>query len=242
MSRAVIVGGTRGLGLELCRAAADDGIQPIVYGRSAEQNEDLPAGAVRHELDLADPEQPSSVEIEAEDVDYFFWVAGAFLQKPLEETTDHELQAMSRLHFTGPVTFLRRFHQQKRGPYHLITIASCSAWRLRSNEAIYCGLKAAKAAFTRNFANDLLAARPGSHATLVNPGGLSTPHFWGAYDMDLSGFLDPAAVARFIWNHARGQVHPFDEIQILRRKPVVPGESPEITFGPRLPELPGERV
>jgi NAD(P)-dependent dehydrogenase (short-subunit alcohol dehydrogenase family) len=239
MSRALVLGGTRGLGLELCRALADDGVVPVVYGRSAEQSQELPAGSVRHELDLGDPDPLPDGGVDVEDVDFFLWVAGSFLQKPLEETSDHELQAMTRLHLTGPIAFLRQFHQRRRGPYHLITIASCSAWRLRSNEAIYCALKAAKAAFTRNFANDLLATRPGSRATLVNPGGLRTPHFWEGHGMDLGDFLDPVAVAGFIWSHARDQVRPFEEIQILRRKPVVPGAAPEITFGPRLPELPG---
>ena len=144
---------------------------------------------------------------------------------------------MIATHFSGPVRVLQLLHlglhYTLKHPYHLITIASTSSWKIRENETLYCALKAAKAAFTRNFARELVRDLPGSKITLVNPGGIKTGLFKGT-DQDISNFMDPDLIARIIWNDVIGQTVPFQEVQIMRND----DGSPIVSYGPRVPEMP----
>ena len=99
---------------------------------------------------------------------------------------------------------------------------------------MYCALKAAKAAFTRNFARELVRDLPGSKVTLINPGGLKTPNFWKNSGQDISKFMDPNEVAKIIWNEIERQEEPFKEVNILRKS----DGGHNISYGPRIPEQP----
>jgi NAD(P)-dependent dehydrogenase (short-subunit alcohol dehydrogenase family) len=165
-------------------------------------------------------------------IPYFFWVAGIHLKKPLLKATLPEMNRMIDVHFRTPMELIKGFHATRQSPYHLVVIASTSSWRLREHETIYCALKAAKAAFARNFARELAEDLPGSKVTLVNPGGLATPNFWGG--QDVSKFMDPSVVAGIIWDKVQSQKKLYRELQIMRRD----DGTPRITYGPRTPETP----
>ncbi|MBF0109948.1 MAG: SDR family oxidoreductase [Magnetococcales bacterium] len=245
MTSALLLGATKGLGLELAREGARRNLSPIIYGRSAgEPNAitETPPGAKLYVIDLQSPEQVRRAPLPDTPVDFFFWVAGAFLKAPLQQTDASQIDLHVDLHFRGPVQFLRRFLCHQAEPFHLVTIGSVSSWRLREDEALYCGLKAAQTAFTRNLAVELVRDRPGSRVTLINPGGLNIPTFWEKWEAtapDRHKFLDPVAVARIIWDLAMAQREPFRETQIMRRKPHGPGVDPIIEHRPRCPEIPG---
>lgn len=242
MVSALLLGATKGLGLELAQEGMRRDVLPIIYGRSAEDPNtalDAPAGSKLHSLDLHSISSIKQAAMPEAPVDYFFWVAGAFHKSPLEQTSPADIDLLTDLHFRGPVHFLQRFLQHQSEPFHLVTIGSVSSWRLREDEAMYCGLKAAQAAFTRNFAVELTRDRPGSRVTLVNPGGLNVPTFWEKAPQDLRGFLDPATVAEFIWSILVARTEPYLEVQVMRRKPVVPGSAPVVEYGPRCPEVHG---
>src|SRR5829696_6497214 len=57
---ALVSGGNRGIGLEVCRQLAERGITGVMGSRDAEQGREaasgLPDGVVVHQLDVADPE------------------------------------------------------------------------------------------------------------------------------------------------------------------------------------------
>lgn len=181
---ALILGGTKGLGLSLAWEAFTRGVQPIIAGRSIYEGEirkSFPPNANYFVLDLCRPETiDRTVEHVAchykYSVDYIFWVADIFLRKPFVDTSPHNFEQMISTHLSGPLRFIEGIHRLAtfghNSPYHLITIVSTSSWRIRENEALYCALKAAKAAFTRNFARELVRDLPGSKITLVNPGGI----------------------------------------------------------------------
>jgi NAD(P)-dependent dehydrogenase (short-subunit alcohol dehydrogenase family) len=236
MPTALLLGGTKGLGLELAREAVRRGTDPIIYGRSTDNAAALP-GVEYHPLDSHCSGSIDQAAMPSRYVDYYFWVAGAFHKARLEDSTAEDIGLLTDLHFRSPVLFLRRFLRHQTGPFHLVTIGSVSSLRLREDEALYCGLKGAKAAFTRNFAPELLRDRPGSRVTLINPGGLNVLTFWEAYPQDLTGFLDPAEVAKQIWTIMDQQKQPFLEVQIMRRKPVVAGSPPVVEYGPQCPEI-----
>ncbi|MGF6813116.1 NAD(P)-dependent dehydrogenase (short-subunit alcohol dehydrogenase family) [Paraburkholderia sp. Clong3] len=240
MTSALLLGATKGLGLELAREGARRQISPIIYGRSVGNPNaitEAPHGATLHRLDLQSRDSVMQVPLPDQPVAYVLWIAGAFHKAPLEHTDPDDIDLHTDLHFRGPVHFLHRFLRHRLEPFHLVTIGSVSSWRLREDEALYCGLKAAQTAFTRNLAVELARDRPGARVTVVNPGGLNVPTFWEKMPQDLSGFLDPAMVARFVWDSVAEQRGPYREIQIMRPKPAVVGSPPLIEYGPRCPEV-----
>ncbi|WP_175919743.1 SDR family NAD(P)-dependent oxidoreductase [Burkholderia pyrrocinia] len=240
MTSALLLGATKGLGLELARDSVRRRIAPVIYGRSADQPgaiADAPQGATLHVLDLQIPDSVAHAPLPEHPVGWFFWIAGAFLKAPLARTAADDIDLYIDLHLRGPIQFLRRFLRHQAGPFNLVTIGSVSSWRLREDEALYCALKAAQAAFTRNLAVEMVRDRPGSRVTLVNPGGLNVPTFWEKAPQDLTGFLDAGVVARLVWDAAMSQSAPFAEIQVMRQKPVVPGSAPVVEYGPRCPEI-----
>lgn len=239
---ALILGGTKGLGLSLAWEAYNRKIFSIIAGRSADSAKtraSFPPSADWLKLDLADPKSVIDIaHLQGKPIDYVFWVAEIFSREPFGHLDCTELDKMIAIHLSGPLRALQLIHQglayMRNYPYHLVTIASTSSWRIRENETLYCALKAAKAAFTRNFAKELVRDLPGSKVTLVNPGGMKNPNFWQESGQDTSNFMDPDMVAKIIWREIEEQQLPFSEIQIIRRS----DGTPDLSYGPRKPELP----
>ena len=235
---ALILGGTKGLGLSLAFEATNNRrMRAIIAGRSNLHNK--PFNSELLKLDLTDPESVEQfVRRVPEPFDYIFWVAGNFSRQPFDAMASECIDDMIATHLSGPLRSIQLLHlglaHILRKPYHLVTIASTSSWRIRENEALYCALKAAKASFTRNFARELVRDLPGSKVTLVNPGGMKTPNFWNESVQDISNFMDPDVVAKIIWDEIHEQKNPFKEIQIMRND----DGSPNVSYGSRLSELP----
>jgi len=240
---AAVIGGTRGLGYQLALRGRKANLPTVVYGRSVASPPPSDHFEMRI-LDLCDLRSVRSANIELPRPAYVFWVAGAWLKKALVQTDEDDLRALTQLLFTGPVLFLRRLLAAANGPVHLITIASSSSWKRREYEALYCGLKAAQAAFTRNLVPELIAADPASKVTLINPGGLAVPDFHTDLEIDLGTMMDPGEVADIIWRLTREQHEPFTEVQILRSQELGQEGVPVISLGSRAPESPqvGARV
>ncbi|MFJ9378725.1 SDR family NAD(P)-dependent oxidoreductase [Streptomyces sp. NPDC101455] len=235
---ALVIGGTRGLGRQLALRTRDSGLTTHVYGRSAHRTEEADQGFVPHELDLCDPVSVAAAPVTAPGPLYVFWVAGAFLKKPLARTADEDIEALTRLLLTGPLRLLRRILDAAPAQVHLVTIASSSGWRRRENEALYCALKAAQATVTRGLVPELVEDHPASRVTVVNPGGLAVPDFHSGLEIDYGTMMDPAEVAGIIWRTVREQTTSYTEMQILRSRE--PGREgvPLVSFGARAPEPP----
>ncbi|AUA16915.1 SDR family NAD(P)-dependent oxidoreductase [Streptomyces sp. SID8382] len=236
---AAVIGGTHGLGRALALAARERGLRTVVYGRSATHLPD-DEGLLPRFLDLCDPQSVRTVSVDVPQPCYVLWVAGAFLKKPLVETTECEVEQLTRLLFTGPVLFLRRLLARTAGPVHLITIASSSSWKRRERESLYCGLKAAQATLVRNLVPEMRAAHPENRITLINPGGLAVPDFHTGLDLDFGAMMDPGRVAEIVWDIATGQRQAFTEVQILRSRAPGSEGTPEVSYGARAPQPPEE--
>ena len=232
-----ILGAGSGLGKALAVESLDRGHEVVAFGRSVD---DLPRrpGLTSRAVDLVDGASVSRVDVHLGATPYLFWVAGAFIKKPHIEVTEQELDDYLALMLRGPLVFLRRFLRSHVAPIHLVTIASSSSWKLRDHEALYCAVKAAQGTFTRQLVPELLEQHPGSRATVVQPGGLAVPGFLGAEATDLGAMLDPAEVARVIWDVIEGQTEPCTEVQILRQPGPDGGSIPDVSFGSRAPQLP----
>lgn len=239
MDRATIVTATRGIGMSLAKQAEKLGMKKETFGICCDEigvSANLPAEEVDHCIDIGSAYNLDEVEFKPSR--FLIWSTGVFLKKSFGAMTDKNFDHLSDLHYGVPLKLLSRFHRQTKEPYHLLVVASCSSWRLREDEAVYCGLSAAKATFARNFAGDLIRERPGSKVTLINPGGIRTP-FYDELDEEGEGFIDQAWFSDYLWSTVLRQTTPFEELQVLRQKPVVVGALPTVELGQKLPEVIG---
>ena len=236
---ALILGGTRGLGLELARVASQRGMSIVVVGRSVHEaavRSSLPEGARRIRVDFSDPGTTEYLQgLSFQKITHVFWVAGVFLRRSFFEMTRKEIETMTNVHLVGPTLALQRIFSFDPAPKHLVAIASTSSWRLRKEETLYCALKAAKAHLVGNLAREIRDRFPGTRITLVNPGGMRTPEFWSGSKQDIGNFMDPSVVARLIWTDVVQQGGDFLEMNIERRGDT---SEPVVTYGPRLRESP----
>ncbi len=222
MRKPVILGGTKGLGLALAREAATRDMQPVIVGRSAPvflPEQGIAADSVLFvEADLSWQHGREEALRSCADADVVFWVAGQWLLRSAAATPDDAAQRMLALQVEGFEQCLRRLHHARTlagKPYHLVVIASTSAHRLRVDEAVYCGVKAFQHHYTKNLGVELLRDLPGSKVTLVCPGGMRTAFFADVH-RDVSEFMDPASVARLIWQHVERSAPPLLELVIWR--------------------------
>ena len=243
---ALIIGATRGLGYALAETAIEKHhIRAIGLGRTADSDILLRRGALMVKFDLTNPATWDAAlkAVVASPPDFVVWNAGILDRGPFAEQADETLDTMIDTHLRGPLKFLKRLHRLQKQqaplserpgkPYHLITIASTSWYRMRDGEAVYCMLEAAKETFMRQFARELVRDLPGSKATTVNPGGMKTD-FLAAWGQDVSKMMDPFAVAEIIWREALEQQSPFAEINIPRDDDGTPRLEPGI----KTPESP----
>lgn len=240
MSRSLILGGTKGLGLALARESVARGIQPIVTGRSVNDSSivaSLPQNAIRIVMDLTDDKsiEKAASALEEYAIDYFFWNAGIWPGRKLfRELSLADIDAITATNFAGPLKVLHRFHEARlsqKQPYHLIATSSASAWKIRESETVYCASKDAQAVFVLNFADELAEELPGSHATIFYPGGMKTEIFKGT-NQDTTGYMEPLAVAKAIWDEVLNQKEPCKEVHIIRDKGKNDG-SFTIEYGPK---------
>ncbi len=239
MKRSLILGGSKGLGLALADELAVYGFPPLIIARTDPHTDHTWLYG-----DLTIPILWEGIAPVLSEVQYVFWVAGAFLRKPLTDCTQDELRNMTSVHLSGAIDAITGIHRLMKlarplgaepgRPYHLVTICSTSSWRIRDNETIYCALKAAKAHFTRNFARELVRDLPGSKVTLVHPGGMKTENFWRDTAQDITGFMDPRIVALEIMERAYSQKKVYDEYSIMRND----DGTPNVKEGIPTPESP----
>ena len=123
---------------------------------------------------------------------------------------------MFTINMHAPTRILQSFVKRKKelhSPFHLITISSVAAWKARADMAAYSGTKAYQAQFSRALSLELERDIPGSKVTIALPAGIKTRLF--PADIDISGFMEPAAVAEVIWKEALAQEKACDWFNVL---------------------------
>lgn len=236
MEKAIIISASRGLGPELAQVSLEYNIRSQTHFVSYPNVGEASTLKTCNPDYITDISFPFLAPVYDGDFNYLVWYTGVFLKKSFAETTESELDVLFDLHYKVPVKIIHQLHRQKKTSYHLIVIASCSSWRMRLHESIYCSLCAAKSTFARTFANELSRDLIGSKVLLLNPGGLRTP-FYYENNNELDGYLNPVNLARFIWESAKTQKKSFMEIQYLRKKFSLSSDmNPIIELGTKLPE------
>ncbi|WP_046731406.1 oxidoreductase [Streptomyces humi] len=190
MSVWFITGSSRGLGLEITRAALAAGHQVVATARRAETvRERLPEAddaLLTVALDVTDP-QSVQVAVDAAierfgRIDVLVNNAGSGLLAAVEESDDAAVRALYETNVFGPLAVQRAvlplLRRQRSG--HVINISSIVGFATAPGWGVYASTKFALEGFTETLHTEL--APLGIHVTLVEPGFFRTD------------FLDPASL------------------------------------------------
>lgn len=217
---ALIVGGTRGLGLQLALEASRRNIDPIVTGRSPPKDTSPSDRSIHYQrMNVTDEHSVKEGmerirDIPELDIRYLFYLPGTHLAGAFCEHSPEAIAHLFNVILFGFMRVVRNVHQKQMAPYHLICISSTTSWLIRNAEAVYGSAKAAQAQFARNFHQELARDLPGSKTLIAHPGGMRT-EFWEGTDVDTRNFLDPARIAELIWDAVQTQEQPSPEDSTL---------------------------
>lgn len=177
MKRAVVTGGTRGIGLAICRLLSERGYAvTATYARSEEDarraREALPAVKFVR-ADAA--EEADAAALFAEGVDLLVCNAGIDLFKQIQDVSAEEYARVMNVNFGG--VFFACKHAVKKmlaagGGGAIVTVSSVWGEVGGSCESIYSASKGAVIAFTKALAKEL--APSGIRVNCIAPGAVDT--------------------------------------------------------------------
>jgi short-subunit dehydrogenase len=207
---AVIIGGTSGLGLELAKKLAKQGIEVVVTGRNDPKSQEL--SFIR--LDLSAPDLAKRMELFVKGlpkVDLFVYAAGYYQEGRITDLSEEQIEDMINVGGRGLIYSLRALLNKQAALPELITITSTSQWTPRQLEPIYNFVKAGVGHFTNSMAEDGRVAK----VMVAGPAGMKTAFWKHDPGRDMSDMLDPEWVADQIMQ-ARKQDYKYKYIRILR--------------------------
>jgi NAD(P)-dependent dehydrogenase (short-subunit alcohol dehydrogenase family) len=178
--KAVIVGGTTGIGLATAEALVTGGARVLVTGRNqqnvAAARERLGAGALVMASDASNlaaiDELGRRVEAELGEIDLAFLNAGVARLEPVERVTERGYDEIFDVNAKGTFFTAQRLAPlvAEGGSFVLTTVTSGPASSMMS---VYLGAKAAVRAFAQVLAAELLPRR--IRVNTVAPGFIDTP-------------------------------------------------------------------
>jgi len=194
--RAVIIGGTSGIGLATAKMLLDGGARVLVTGRSQagleSAQKELGKGGVVVSSDarsLTDIDALASrVKAEFDTFDLLFVNAGLGLFAALADTTETTFDEMFNLNAKGPFFAVQKLAPlMNRGGAVVLTTSTANVKGMPLIAA-YGGAKAALRSFARVFAAELLPR--GIRVNAVSPGPTDTPIIGKAFpDKDVAAQL-----------------------------------------------------
>lgn len=170
MSRVLITGGTKGIGLAAVKRFLADGDTVIVAARNTEG---LPKQTIALPYDLSDPAAVQILCREAGNIDILVNNAGILMGKPFDGYTDDDRNYILQLNLLAPVTLATYFGKQmaEQGGGRIVNVASQAA--LVGNPDIWYGMtKAALVNLTKSLAG--LLGGQGVVVNAVSPGPVTT--------------------------------------------------------------------
>lgn len=182
----VVIGGTYGIGAEICRLAQKLGAKTYAFARSKGVNiADI--NSVQSAL--------SRVRTEAGHIDIVVNTAGILLHKALSLTTLPEVTESITVNFNGAVNVaIASYPYLKEVSGSLINFTSSSYTRGRPNYSLYTSCKAAVANLTQALSEEWI--EDGVKINCINPERTSTPMRTNAFGIEPEGtLLKPQTVA-----------------------------------------------
>lgn len=211
----LILGASKGLGLELSKITFDQGATNLKIASSYHDGE-IERKKFFH-CDLSELKSTLAVcqKLEKYQIDRFFWVAGIFLQGDLMNHSDQDVLKTIDVNLRNPILIAKTiWAKMQRGEGKSFTvISSSSGITPREDQAIYVTTKFAQIGFTRSLG--LENKKDDLKVSLFLPGGMKTP-FYKKRPFDFDQFLEPSKVATKIIDEVINQKDKFIEVKIPR--------------------------
>jgi 3-oxoacyl-[acyl-carrier protein] reductase len=170
LRRAIVTGGSTGIGVAICRALLDQDYEVISVARRAAGLSSPRLRSVR--ADLADPVATRQVAAEIAatgPVTTIVHNAGAILEKPLEQVSVDDLDALMHLHLAAPVLLVQaNLAAMRSAGYGRIVLVSTRAVLGLARRTAYAATKAGMLGLARTWALELAPA--GVTVNVVAPG------------------------------------------------------------------------
>lgn len=198
---AVVTGASSGLGKEVVKLLANEGVKVIALARRI-ASADLPDSVVKVPLNIRDLQSIDdafeAIDKETEQIDILVNCAGRGLIKELENTSREEIMDVFGVNLKGNIYIAQEVYKRmlpcKAG--HIINVSSTTGIKARADEPIYAASKWGLRGFTESLR---LAAVPHKiRVTGVYPGGMQTAFWDREASRDTSKFMKPEDVAATI--------------------------------------------
>ncbi len=212
--RAVVIGGTSGMGLATARLLRDHGASVLVTGRT-----EAGAGTARRQLGdqvdvvVSDATSPAAIAALGEQVeerlgrvDALFVSAGISRAASVEETSEELYDEVFDVNVKGPYFTIRRLAPLMTEGSGIVLATSVSNVKGLPMNSVYAASKAALRSLARTFARELLPR--GVRVNAVSPGPVDT----GILDRSLPAEAAEAAKRQMRDNNPMGRFGTPEEV------------------------------
>lgn len=186
--KALIVGGSSGLGLELARLLTTD-YEVIVTGR----RDPAVTSLQFRQLELGDVSLSTKLDAlitELPEIGLVVYAAGFFQEGTISDLGDADIEKMDRVGLLAPAMLLQRILSKQGKLPGFIAITSTSQWTPRLLEPMYTAVKAGLGMLANSISLDERVGK----VLVLGPAGMRT-RFWEEDGRDTSDMLDPEWVA-----------------------------------------------
>jgi NAD(P)-dependent dehydrogenase (short-subunit alcohol dehydrogenase family) len=179
--RALITGGTTGIGLETAKQFVNQGARVAITGRNP-----ATLGSARNELPddvVIIPSDASSVAAQKQvaeavqqafgGLDILFVNAGIAELRPMEQWDEAALDRSFAVNFKGPFFLIQALLPIFANPTSIVLNASVNAHIGMPNTSVYGATKAAMLSLVRTLSGELISR--GIRVNAISPGPISTP-------------------------------------------------------------------